>query len=290
MFISKNTFKLLRLPFSFFLMPLFLLAMSQATVLSFYKTLAAFVIIHFFIYPASNGYNSFVDRDEGSIGGIEKPPLPTRQLFYVTVFLDVAGLLLALCLVNYLFAICLFAYICASRAYSSRQIRLKRFPVIGFLVVVVFQGAFTYFTSMTGIAEGQLQPMPSTFFILLACSLQIAGAYPLTQVYQHQQDLKDGVVTLSYRLGYVGTFLFTATMFLFCNVFYYLYFAAAQRLHNFFVLQLFFLPVVVFFCWWFYQVTVNPQQANFKNAMRMNWVASASMNGCFILLYVIDHY
>jgi len=161
---------------------------------------------------------------------------------------------------------------------------------MGFLVVVVFQGAFTYFTAMTGIAEGQLQPEVSTFFILVACSLQIAGAYPLTQVYQHRQDLKDGVVTLSYRLGYTGTFLFTASMFLLCNVFYYLYFSAAQRLLNFFVLQLFFLPVIVFFCWWFYQVSVNSEQANFKNAMRMNWVASVSMNFCFIVLYIINHY
>ncbi|MES2681731.1 MAG: UbiA family prenyltransferase [Bacteroidota bacterium] len=290
MFISKNTFKLLRFPFSFFLMPLFLLAMSQATVLSLYKTLSAFVIIHFFIYPASNGYNSFVDRDEGSIGGLERPPLPTRQLFYVTIFLDVAGLILAICLVNYLFALCLFIYICASRAYSAKQTRLKRYAVLGFLTVVFFQGAFTYFTSMTGIAEGQLQPVLSTFFILMACSLQIAGAYPLTQVYQHQQDLKDGVVTLSYRLGYNGTFLFTACMFLLCNVFYYLYFNASQRMLNFFVLQLFFLPVIVFFCWWFYHVFVNPAQANFKNTMRMNWVASTSMNLCFIVLYLINHY
>ena len=290
MFINKNTFKLLRLPFSFFLMPLFLLALSQSVVPAFSKTLFSFIIIHFFIYPASNGYNSYVDRDENSIGGLEKPPLPTRRLFYVTILLDVLAVALAALFVNYLFSLCLLIYIAASRAYSSRQVRLKQYPYTGFLVVVFFQGAFTYFTAMTGIAEGQLSLNSPTLFIFLACSFQIAGAYPLTQVYQYQQDLKDGVVTLSYQLGYKGTFVFTATMFLICNLFYYLYFNSIDRLFNFYILQMFFLPIIIFFIYWFYKVNSNVSHANFKNAMRMNWISSACMNSCFIILYLLNHY
>ncbi|MCF2488950.1 UbiA family prenyltransferase [Dyadobacter sp. CY347] len=269
-------------------MPLFLLAYSQADTVMHHHALLAFLIIHLLIYPASNGYNSYVDRDEDSIGGLEKPPMPTAGLFYLTIFLDFTAFVLAFSFVNTLFAFCLLLYIAASRAYSSRQIRLKKYPVIGFLTVVIFQGAFTYYMSIAGISEGALKLSREHIYVLLACSFQIAGAYPLTQVYQHQQDLKDGVVTLSYKLGYRGTFLFTALMFLLCNVFYYLYFTSKGLGMVFYIIQVFFMPIVAYFCYWFYLVWKDRSEANFKNTMRMNWIAAVCMNSCFIILIVIN--
>jgi len=290
MLINGNTIKLLRIPFSFFLLPLFLFALSQAETILPVKTIWSFIIIHFLIYPASNGYNSYIDRDEESIGGLEKPPLPTIQLFYLTVFLDVSAIILAGIFVSILFAVCLILYIAASRAYSSKQIRLKKYPVAGFLVVVVFQGAFTYYMSIAGITGKALEISPENVFVLLGCSFQIAGAYPLTQIYQHKQDLRDGVTTLSYKLGYIGTFAFTAVMFLFCNVFYFLYFAAMDMGTIFYIIQIFFAPIIAYFGYWFYQVWKSTDQANFRNTMRMNWIAALCMNSCFILLIYINHF
>lgn len=286
--VDRNTIKLLRIPFSFFLAPLFLFAYSQAEMVVHRQALWSFVIIHFLVYPASNGYNSYVDRDEDSIGGLEKPPLPTRDLFYLTIFLDVAATVLALVFVNTLFAFCLVLYIGASRAYSSRQIRLKKYPVLGFLTVVIFQGAFTYYMSIAGISGGALRLDTANIFVLLGCSFQIAGAYPLTQVYQHEQDLRDGVVTLSYKLGYIGTFAFTAAMFVLCNVLYYLYFTTRELGMIFYIVQVFFIPIVIWFGIWFSLVWKDRRQANFRNTMRMNWVAAICMNSCFIVLIIIN--
>ncbi|SDG50128.1 Predicted naringenin-chalcone synthase [Dyadobacter soli] len=284
----RNTVKLLRIPFSFFLAPLFLFAYSQAETVVHRQALWSFLIIHFLVYPASNGYNSYVDRDEDSIGGLEKPPLPTRELFYLTIFLDVAATVLALVFVNTLFALCMVLYIGASRAYSSRQIRLKRYPFIGFLTVVIFQGAFTYYMSIAGISGGALRLDTANIFVLLGCSFQIAGAYPLTQVYQHEQDQRDGVITLSYKLGYIGTFAFTAAMFVLCNVFYYLYFTTRELGMIFYIVQVFFVPIVIWFGIWFTLVWKDRRQANFRNTMRMNWVAAICMNSCFIVLIIIN--
>jgi predicted naringenin-chalcone synthase/4-hydroxybenzoate polyprenyltransferase len=286
--IDGNTIKLLRIPFSFFLMPLFLFAYSQADMVVHRQALFAFLIIHLLVYPASNGYNSYVDRDEGSIGGLEKPPMPTVSLFYLTIFLDIAAIVLAVMLVNTLFAGCLVLYIAASRAYSSRQVRLKKYPVIGFLTVVIFQGAFTYYMSVAGVSGSGLPIDRVNLYVLLACSFQIAGAYPLTQVYQHKQDLADGVETLSYKLGYTGTFLFTAVMFLLCNVFYYLYFTSKGLGMIFYILQVFFLPVIAYFAFWFYLVLKDKDAANFRNTMRMNWIAAICMNSCFLVLIFIN--
>jgi predicted naringenin-chalcone synthase/4-hydroxybenzoate polyprenyltransferase len=286
--IDRNTIKLLRIPFSFFLAPLFLFAYSQAEAVVHRQALWSFLIIHLLVYPASNGYNSYIDRDEGSIGGLEKPPLPTIHLFYLTLFLDVAATVLAFVFVNTLFAVCLVLYIGASRAYSSRQVRLKKYPFIGFLTVVVFQGAFTYYMSIAGISGSPLRLDGANIFVLLGCSFQIAGAYPLTQVYQHEQDKREGIITLSYKLGYLGTFVFTALMFVLCNVFYYLYFTSRELGMVFYIVQVFFVPIVIWFGVWFWMVWKDRRQASFRNTMRMNWIAATCMNSCFLVLIIIN--
>lgn len=293
MFVSflpdKNTIRLLRIPFSLLLMPIYWLAISQADDLNIRTTIWSFFIIHLLVYPASNGYNSYIDRDESSIGGLEKPPMPTIQLFYTTLFMDTLAITLSLIFVKPLFAISILLYILASRAYSSKQIRLKKYPVIGFLVVVVFQGGFTYFMSSLGISDLVITPSLTNLLIMAACSLQIAGAYPLTQIYQHKEDLKDGVITLSYKLGYKGTFGFTAIMFALCNVLYYFFFLRTNNIQQFYILQLFFLPIVVFFGFWTFKVFQNTTEANFKNTMRMNLIAALCMNSCFISFIFLKH-
>jgi hypothetical protein len=283
--LDLNTLKLLRIPFSILLMPVFLLALSQIDMpYSWMDVCAPFFIIHLLVYPASNGYNSYIDRDEGSIGGLEKPPMPTIKLFYVTLILDVLAILLAVFLVNIAFSLCLLLYILASRAYSSRQIRLKKYPILGFLVVTFFQGGFTFFMSYLGVTKVMMDLNATTILVLAACSLQIAGVYPLTQIYQHQQDLADGVVTISYKLGYRGTFVFSAIMFAACNLCYYLYFNKMNQVGDFFILQGFFAPIAVFFAYWLIQVFKSSTQANFRNTMLMNVIAAISMNACFVVL------
>ncbi|MCU0348127.1 MAG: UbiA family prenyltransferase [Saprospiraceae bacterium] len=283
--LDKNTIKLLRLPFSLLLMPIFLLALSQInTPYTWLDVLYPFLIIHLLVYPASNGYNSCVDRDEHSIGILEKPPMPTERLFYLTLVMDFAAIIGGAWLVSIPFALCLVPYILASRAYSSRQIRLKKYPIIGFLVVIFFQGAFTYYISHLGVTKAFLDINATTIWILAACSFQIGGVYPLTQIYQHQQDLADEVVTISYKLGYSGTFLFSGAMFILCNACYFLYFDKINQLNSFYILQLFFIPILVFFVYWFSLVLKNEGNANFKNTMLLNLIAACCMNVCFAVL------
>ena len=288
--IDTNTIKLLRIPFSFFLMPLFLLAVSQSGTSAFsFNTIVSFLIIHLLVYPSSNGYNSYIDKDEDSIGGLEKPPLPTKKLYYLTLILDALALTTACIFINLFFAVCIFVYILASRAYSSKEIRLKKYPYLGFFVVVFFQGAFTYYMCYTGITGQALTFNYPVAYILLASSFQIAGAYPLTQIYQHRQDLKDGITTISYKLGFAGTFVFTGIMFAITNIFYFLYFNANRKITDFYLVQIFFVPIVTYYIYWFIKVIGNKQTADFKHTMYMNLIAAVCMNSCFLVLYTINN-
>src|SRR4029077_18349443 len=81
MLLKKSTIQLLRLHFSFFLMPVYWFALGQVGDKDRVRAFLIFIILHLLVYPASNGYNSYMDRDDSPIGGLEHPLQPTRQLF-----------------------------------------------------------------------------------------------------------------------------------------------------------------------------------------------------------------
>src|SRR5687768_4565214 len=105
-----STIQLLRFHFSFFLLPVYLFALSQTPVIDPYKATLVFIILHLLVYPASNGYNSYMDRDETPVGGIEHPLQPTRQLFYTTLMMDTVAVIASL-LITPVFAVGILLYI-----------------------------------------------------------------------------------------------------------------------------------------------------------------------------------
>lgn len=281
--LQRSTIQLLRFHFSFFLLPVYLFALGQVPVIQPVHALLIFFILHVLVYPSSNGYNSYMDRDEGSIGGVEKPMQPTRQLFMVSVGMDILAVLLSL-LVSYLFATCIVAYILASRAYSYRGIRLKRYPVIGYLTVIIFQGAITFFMVYHGCSANKSLDVPLTGMI--AASLLIGGFYPLTQIYQHEADRKDGVRTISAALGYRGTFVFTALVYsVAMGLLAYLFFSKGESV-KFVVLATCMLPILVYFFKWAAGVWKDEIVADFTHTMRMNRLASVCTNIAFLSLLI----
>ena len=285
----SSTLRLLRLPFSFFLMPVYWFALSQVVDKDWTRAILIFVILHLLVYPASNGYNSYMDRDTTPIGGLARPPQPTRQLFWTTLFMDLAALALGSILGLY-FLTGLAVYILASRAYSYRGIRLKKYPFAGWLTVIVCQGALVFFI----IFQGSHHPSAGTAGLqapveaMVACSLLLGGFYPLTQIYQHDADREDGVRTLSMVLGYRGSFIFTGALYglAFLVLFHYFLFTYLE-LKEFYILATCMLPVIVYFFIWAVKVWRDPAQANFTNTMRMNLLASACTNAAFIAVLIV---
>lgn len=268
-------------------MPVYWFALSQTTTIKTSDAITVFVILHLLVYPASNGYNSYMDRDTDSIGGIKNPMQPTKELFYVTVIMDIISITLSYSISLY-FALGIVAYILASRAYSYRGIRLKKYPIAGYITVVFFQGAVTFFLVLHGCSADKTLQVP--FAGMLAASLLIGGFYPLTQIYQHQQDKADGVTTLSILLGYNGTFIFTAIIYIFAVAALAYQMISQHQLNSFLIIQVFFLPVLAYFFWWYSKVRREHNAASFVNTMRMNMLASACTNAAFITLFLIEKF
>jgi 1,4-dihydroxy-2-naphthoate octaprenyltransferase len=283
--VKLSTVQLLRFQFSFFLMPVYWFALSQVVYKSWPRAILIFFILHLLVYPASNGYNSYMDRDEGSIGGLKKPPQPTRDLYYKTIGMDLMAVILSF-LISVYFMIGIGAYILASRAYSYRGIRLKKYPILGYLLVIIFQGAVIFFLVYHGSHENKTLQIPAS--AMLASSLLVGGFYPLTQLYQHLADKKDGVITISYLLGYRGTFIFSAIVysFAFATMAYYL--LTSLEIKEFFVWATCMVPILVYFFIWAAKVWKDTSNANFINTMRMNTIASFCTNASFIIILLME--
>lgn len=284
--LHRSTIQLLRFHFSLFLLPVYLFALSQAPQIHWRNAGLAFIILHLLVYPSSNGYNSYMDRDETPIGGLASPLQPTKQLFYATVLMDIFALSLSLA-VSILFAAGVLVYILASRAYSYRGIRLKKHPVIGFLTVFIFQGAMIFYITYHAVYPGTTTDIG--FLPIVLSSLLIGALYPLTQIYQHKEDLNDGVKTISYILGKRGTFVFSMSLFLLATTLMFFLFDEENTFNHFLLFLLYLLPVVLFFLYWMSRVWKDESAADFKHSLRMNVLSTLCTTAYFITLIILNH-
>ncbi|MBF9253396.1 UbiA prenyltransferase family protein [Pontibacter sp. 172403-2] len=283
----RTALTLMRIPFSIYLMPLFWFALSTLAAFDVWRALAVFVILHLLVYPASNGYNSYYDRDEGSIGGLKQPPKVTQQLLHLVWLFDVLAVALSL-LLSPLFAALVLLYLLISKAYSYSGIRLKKYAILSTVVVTFFQGAFTYGMVQVGIgltAQEVLQT-PNLWFALVS-TLFLCGSYPLTQIYQHNEDRRRGDRTLSLLLGIKGTYLFAAvSLAAGAGLLLWLYFSMHQ-VRNIFIFLICTAPILYFFSGWVLRAQRDMRAVNYDNTMQMNKISSICISIAFITITML---
>ncbi|HXA00417.1 MAG TPA: UbiA family prenyltransferase, partial [Cytophagaceae bacterium] len=212
--IKKSTILHLRIPFSLYLLPFFCFAASQATHPNLWYLLLSAIIIHLIFYPSANAFNSYYDKDEGSIGGLENPPPVDKEVLYVSYIFEFASLVLAF-LIGWRFAVMILIINLMFKAYSHPWIRLKKYPWIGLLTVAIFQGGHTYMMSYMAINDASFDLLLESSVIIPAmlCTVLLLGSYPMTQIYQHEEDGRRGDLTISRRLGVRGTFIWTGIIY-----------------------------------------------------------------------------
>jgi 1,4-dihydroxy-2-naphthoate octaprenyltransferase len=284
--LHPSTLQLLRFHFSLFLVPVYLFALSQLPSVNWSQAALIFFILHVLVYPASNGYNSYMDRDETPIGGLANPLQPTRQLFLVSLLMDVVAVLCSF-VISSVFAVGILLYILASRAYSYRGIRLKQYPVTGFLTVFIVQGAVIFWLTFHGADPDLTLSVP--FVPLLIASCLIGALYPLTQIYQHAEDKGDGVVTISALCGKRGTFVLSIVLFVAAAGLLFFWFRSRNELNLFYIFLLVTLPVVFFFLYWMIKVYRDERAADFTHSLRMNVIATFCTAGYFTTLIILKH-
>jgi lycopene elongase/hydratase (dihydrobisanhydrobacterioruberin-forming) len=145
--------------------------------------------------------NSAFDRDEGDIAYLRQPPPPPRGLAPASLALMLVGLVLAFALpVAYRIAygICLIM----SLLYSVPPVRLKAVAGADWIINMLGFGTLTPYA---GWAATGVPLEPSRGLALAAFCPLFAALYPLTQIYQLEEDVRRGDRTLATALGVRGS-------------------------------------------------------------------------------------
>jgi 4-hydroxybenzoate polyprenyltransferase len=283
-----SNWKHLRIPFSFYLMPVFFFALAFSPNLNGERILIVFMALHLFLYPSSNGYNSYFDKDEKSIGGLRNPPKVSKGLYYLSLIFFLSSLALGV-FINWQFASMLLVYSLISMAYSHPSIRLKKYAYLSWIVAGFFQGCFTFCMAYAGLSDFGWEVFSRSHVLIpgILTSLMLWGSYPLTQIYQHEEDAKRGDFTLSLKLGILGTFTFAALWFLFAGIAFACFFMERGQTDSFFAFLSAMLPIVIYFLVWFYFVKKDREKyVNYTWAMWMNRISGTALNVFFIWYFL----
>jgi 1,4-dihydroxy-2-naphthoate octaprenyltransferase len=289
----RSTLLHLRFPFSYFLLPVYLFALSQSPDFTAHRLLWSVLLIHLFLYPASNGYNSYFDKDEQSIGGLKTPPPVNKTLYYAALLLDVVAIVFGILKISLVFGVMLFVYGLASKAYSHPAIRLKKYPFGGWLVTGFFQGFFTFLMSYVGINHVDIANLAQAKILIPAVltSIMLWGNYPMTQVYQHEEDAKHGDRTMSMWLGIRGTFIFVQVVFGLAAGGFVWFFVYYYTLHLAIAFLIALAPVVLYFMSWFLLVWKNERKADYGHTMWLNFISATCLNVYFMYFFLKNsHY
>ncbi len=141
--------------------------------------------------------NSAYDRDEGDIAYLRDPPAPPRHLATFGLALMAAGQVLALALPRRYAAVYALCFV-LSVLYSVPPVRLKAAAGADWFINMWGFGTLTPYAGWAATAVPLDRPHG---LVLLAFCPLFAALYPLTQIYQVEEDTRRGDRTLAVVLG-----------------------------------------------------------------------------------------
>ena len=153
--------------------------------------------------------NSAFDRDEGDIGYLDAPPPPPRHLFAFGMALMVVGLLIAAAFLPALFTVLYGVCVVMSVLYSVPPFRWKAVAGLDLTINAVGIG------TLTALAGWLLADAPLSGWalaVLAGFTPLFAALYPLTQLYQVEEDQRRGDRTLALALGFRRSLQFALAM------------------------------------------------------------------------------
>ena len=166
-----------------------------------------FVLWHFGLYGGATAFNSYWDKDEGPIGGLKNPPPMRAWMRWASFFLMmVPAPFLMYDIVSDNLPIVSFAVYGLSFflfwAYSSPIIRWKGHPYLSVLVIFLSTGTNGFFMGYFS-SSGMSFSLLSVFAACGVASI-LVSLYPISQLFQLEEDQQRGDHTLALQIGVKG--------------------------------------------------------------------------------------
>jgi 4-hydroxybenzoate polyprenyltransferase len=184
-----------------------------------------------FLNGGTLAFNSAYDKDTGPVAYLADPPEPPSWLAPVALCFMLVGTILAWSVVGSAYALVVAFCVILSVLYSHPRSRLKAKPGLDLLVNMVGYGAGTTvagllagqaayfgadgnacaaggwrFVAFPGLQGSAMQQFQASLaggpgWIVLGFAMLFGSFYPLTQLYQVEEDLKRGDQTLCTKMG-----------------------------------------------------------------------------------------
>ena len=164
--------------------------------------LVHFLNVHVIFLGTATAFNSYYDKDEIALEGLEHPPSMSPWMLPAALILQCIGLGIALA--SGIFIASLYALgMIVSFLYSHPSTRLKGSPLWGVISIGLFGGIVPFFIGLlaVGVPENNLSFVISG---ALGTSLLVIATFPLAQAHQIDEDRRKGDNTFSAVYGIKG--------------------------------------------------------------------------------------
>lgn len=183
----------------------FLLGGFLSDVMNWQMFFLQFASVHLLLFGGATAYNSYWDRDKGPVGGLRHPPRMELWMWFASLLLQALGLMLALPAGN-LFVAVYAASMLLFWLYSTPLARWKGHPVKSLLAIGISTG--TNSLLMGYLASGGEELSAAIVYAAAGSGLVILSLYPVSQIYQREEDSERGDLTFAIRFGFKGIFHF----------------------------------------------------------------------------------
>ena len=228
-----------------------------------------FLNVHVLLFGGATAYNSFWDKDEGPIGGLKRPPKMTLWMHRVSLIFMYIGLIwsFTLGLMYFLvFGLSLLLF----WLYSTPHARWKGHPELSLLAIAVSTGTNSVILGVLA-AGGAF-----TVNILLGSAgagLILLSIYPISQIYQGDEDSRRGDRTFFIKYGLKSVKIFFAVSFLTGLI---LLSFSLYQLYEIPAVLLFLLGLISYLILMNFIVRLTGMSSEYENVMGIKFFASLS--------------
>ncbi len=228
-----------------------------------------FLNVHVLLFGGATAYNSYWDKDEGPIGGLKHPPKMTSWMRPAALMMMAAGWAWSV-KIGWNYFMVYGASLLLFWLYSTPHARWKGDPLLSLVAIGVSTGTNSVLLGFWAAGGVFLLPI---LWGLTGAAFILLSLYPVSQIYQYEEDHKRGDITFFSKYGLKSVkkffmFSFTGGLIL-----------VSAGLHNFYpypALFLFILGLCSFIILIGYVSKLEGLEEEYKNVMKIKLFASLS--------------
>lgn len=241
-----------------------------------------FLNVHILLFGGATVFNSYWDEDKGPIGGLRNPPAMERWMRDASVIMQFAGFLWA-CSVSLMYGMIYATSSVLFWLYSTPLARWKGRPVLSMVAIGISTGTNSLFLGVFaagGSWSGQILTAG------LGTALIILSLYPVSQIFQLNEDSQRNDRTFALHFGMRGVRRFFSASFIGGVFLISISLQAADIITS---LLFAFAGTIIWLCLsvWIYQLKGHEHEYNM--VMKIKFLASFSFVTFITVTMIVKH-